>query len=64
MGAVDDDRNFRGTFEDVVKLHGEIDAFDKSAGHMMEDDKTVFAATHPADLEYKKLCLPQTGSFL
>jgi len=52
MGAVIDDRNFRGSYDDIVASLAFIEAFDNAAGHEMQHSKTTFAATS-RDLELR-----------
>ena len=41
MGAGIDDRNFRGTIEQMHEVYEVIDEFDKDAGHIIQPDKTT-----------------------
>ena len=54
-GAVVDDRNFRGPFNDIMQVFDDINKFDLAAGHLMQEGKTVFAATHPRDRQKLRL---------
>ena len=49
MGAVIDDRNFRGSLHDILQSMEFIEKFDCKAGHLLQHDKTVMAATHKKD---------------
>ncbi len=41
-GAYFDDRNFRGTIQQLIALDADLHAFDKAAGHSTQADKTEF----------------------
>ena len=45
MGAVIDDRNFRGSLQDILNSMGFINI----CGYKLQHPKTVMAATHPLD---------------
>ena len=48
MGAVIDDRNFRGSYQDLVDVFNEIVKFDAVAGQSIEEGKTAVASTNAA----------------
>ena len=54
MGAVIDDRNFRGSLQDILGSMGFIEQFDRAAGHALQHSKTVVSATHQADRDALK----------
>ena len=49
MGACIDDRNYRGSFEDVVGTYEIISEYDQIAGHMTQPIKNAMAATSKED---------------
>ena len=60
-GAVIDDRNFRGSLTDVLESYEFIRKFDHASGHLLQEDKSVFAATHAADEAALKAALSGPG---
>ena len=53
-----EDRNFRGTLDELVQVDKIIHAFDKAAGHTTQAKKTAFAATTATDRQkLKKMTL-------
>ena len=44
-GAYMNDRNFRGTLDELIQVDKIIHDFDKAAGHTTQAKKTAFAAT-------------------
>ena len=45
MGACIDDRNFRGPLADVINTYHAVHAFDKSAGHKLQDSESIITST-------------------
>ena len=50
MGACIDDRNYRGSYEDVVGTYELISEYDQIAGHMTQPLKNAMAATDNGDV--------------
>ena len=58
MGACIDDRNYRGSFSDIVATYDLISEYDTVAGHKTQPDKNALAATSKSDTDkIKKLVL-------
>ena len=49
MGACVDDRNFRGTLQQLVRAYPDIASFDRAAGHTLQPDKTTIHTTTTSD---------------
>ena len=45
MGAVIDDRNFRGDLKDIEKVYHLVHEFDIAAGQSLQDEKTIITST-------------------
>ena len=45
MGACIDDRNFRGPLANVIGTYHAVHAFDKMAGHKLQDSKSIITST-------------------
>jgi hypothetical protein len=55
-GACIDDRNFRGSLQDITSMYPLIAAYDRAAGHFIQPEKTTLAATDAEDrLAIKKV---------
>ena len=58
MGAVIDDRNFRGDLKDIEKVYHLVREFDIAAGQSLQDEKTSITSTSAIEREdIKKLDL-------
>ena len=45
MGACIDDRNFRGPLADVIGAYHAVHDFDETAGHKLQDSKSIITST-------------------
>ena len=53
-GAYFEDRNFRGTIEQLIQLDADLHAFDQAAGHSTQPEKTEFAVVNKKCKENSK----------
>lgn len=51
MGAVIDDRNFRGDLKDIEKVYRLVHEYDIAAGQSLQDEKTIITSTSASERE-------------